>query len=203
VSTYYYTYYYRMNASHRPDTTICVSTYYYTYYYIMNASHRPDTTIYVSTYYYTYYYIMNASHRPDRLEKKRSSYYYIRVLILLCVSSYYYICVLILLFMRPHTTTSPHTTTICVHILLCMRPHTATYVSSYYFICVLTLLNKQELSLRQERRGQRSPTDSLVHAKGAGHSLPLGLGMVRGSVAGGGQGMSVPSPSRGCRWRRM
>ncbi len=38
------------DASHRPDTTICVSTYYYTYYYIMNASHRPDTTIYVSTY---------------------------------------------------------------------------------------------------------------------------------------------------------
>jgi hypothetical protein len=49
------------------------------------------------------------------------------------VASYYYICVLILLCMCPHTT-------IYVSSYYYMCPHTTTYVSSYYNICVLILL---------------------------------------------------------------
>jgi hypothetical protein len=70
-----------------------------------------------------------------------SSYYYVRVLILLCmcphtilcvlillyVLSYYYICVLILLYLCPHTPICVLICYICVLIMLCV----CQYVSSY------------------------------------------------------------------------
>ena len=84
-----------------------------------------------------------------------SSYYYIRVFILLYISSYYYICVLILLYMFPyipiHMSSYYHIfvfiflavrlhTTVFVRIILYMCLHTTMYMSSYSCTCVLKLL---------------------------------------------------------------
>jgi hypothetical protein len=108
-----------------------------------------------------------------------SSYYFIRVLILLhlCphttlfVSSYYYICVLILLYSCPHTTTSVSSYYfIRVLILLCMCPyyfirvlillhmcpHTTLYVSSYYYIYIFFFYVLCEWTLFRARYHTRS-----------------------------------------------
>jgi hypothetical protein len=76
-----------------------------------------------------------------------SSYYYIRVLILLFVFSYYCIRVLILLYVSSSSC-------IGVLIVLYMCPHTTVYVSSSYYICVLMLLVTQRAIFELNKSGR-------------------------------------------------
>ena len=69
----------------------------------------------------------------------RAAYYYVCVLILLClcphasiyVFSYYYTCVLILLHMCPHATTYVRLPAEALYMCLYMCPHTAIYVLTH------------------------------------------------------------------------
>ncbi len=93
-----------------------------------------------------------------------SSYYYIGVLILLCMSSYCYVYVLILLYMCLHFYLCPHSTE---------RPHTTIHVPSYCYVCVLILLCVQAADLMASMIWKKMGQKAFVLSEQAKGPSPL------------------------------